>query len=138
MIIGCTLNMNGSQKMLKLGNTIDYLIVDEACQSTEVEMLIPLQLCPKRTILVGDQKQLPPTTISVDSEASKFSRSLFERLLDAGIDKQMLIIQYRMHPDIRQFPSDCFYGGQIVDHSSVYERTQPDLIFEKRVVFFDL
>ena len=42
VIIGCTLNMAGNQKMLKMANNIDYVIVDEACQSTELEMLITL------------------------------------------------------------------------------------------------
>jgi superfamily I DNA and/or RNA helicase len=34
----------------------DYLIVDEACQSNELETLIALSLNPVRVILIGDQK----------------------------------------------------------------------------------
>jgi superfamily I DNA and/or RNA helicase len=34
---------------------------------------------------------------------------LFERLLLCGVEKFMLSIQYRMHPDIKEFPSFQFY-----------------------------
>lgn len=54
-IIACTLSMTGSSRFNKL-DKVDYLIVDEACQSTEMTTLIPLQLDPSRVILVGDQK----------------------------------------------------------------------------------
>ena len=50
------MNMAGNSKMIALKDSIDYLIIDEACQSTELEVLIPLALNPKRTILVGDEK----------------------------------------------------------------------------------
>ena len=30
-----------------------------------------------------------------------------------GFTKTMLTEQYRMHPDIRRFPSNAFYGGNI-------------------------
>jgi superfamily I DNA and/or RNA helicase len=83
--------------------------VDEACQAIEPSCLIPLSLSPRRVILVGDQNQLPATTFSENAEDTKFSRSLFERLLLAGYEKTMLKVQYRMHPLIRCFPSQTFY-----------------------------
>jgi len=33
---------------------IDYLIVDEACQSVELNNLIPFEHQPRKVILVGD------------------------------------------------------------------------------------
>jgi senataxin len=51
-IICSTLSMTGGKKFE--GLEIDYLIVDEACQSTELETLIALQLNPDKVILVGD------------------------------------------------------------------------------------
>jgi superfamily I DNA and/or RNA helicase len=51
-IICSTLSMTGCSKFAKLN--IDYLIVDEACQSNELETLIALQLNPVKVILVGD------------------------------------------------------------------------------------
>lgn len=45
--------------------------------------------------------------------------SLFERLESAGHPVVLLFVQYRMHPDIRLFPSQHFYQGRLVDHPSV-------------------
>jgi len=53
---------------------------------------------------------------------------MFERLLDAGFDKTMLTIQFRMHPKIRAFPSEQFYGGAITDHTSIGIRVAPQQI----------
>jgi senataxin len=43
-------------------------------------------------ILVGDQNQLPATTFSPNSIETNFSKSLFERLLQAGYEKTMLTV----------------------------------------------
>lgn len=136
--------MAGSAKLDSFKNAFEYLIVDEACQSTEMQTLIPFRLAPKRVILVGDQQQLPATTFSSNSESTGYCRSLFERLLDSGFDKTMLTIQFRMHPKIRAFPSEQFYDGQICDHASIGFRSAPVTIsnlvrlFTNRVIFFDL
>lgn len=44
-----------------------------------------------------------------------FERSLFERLQAAGCPVHTLLVQYRMHPSIRQFPSKYFYQDQLRD-----------------------
>lgn len=125
-------------------NYFEYLIIDEACQSTEPSTLIPFRLAPKRVILVGDQKQLPATTFSGNSEQTGYCRSMFERLLDSGFEKTMLTIQFRMHPKIRAFPSEQFYEGKINDHASIGYRSAPLTIsnlarvFSNRLIFFDI
>lgn len=96
-----------------------------------------------KVILVGDHKQLPATTFSPNASLTKFSRSLFERLIDAGMPKHMLEVQYRMYPPIRKFPSDAFYEGRITDGDSVLNRELEASILSltkhfSRVVFFDL
>jgi superfamily I DNA and/or RNA helicase len=91
-IVCCTLSMAGSNKLDTFRDKFEYLIIDEACQSTEPSTMIPMQHAPKRVILVGDQKQLPATTFSGNSEQTGYCKSLFERLLDAGFDKTMLTI----------------------------------------------
>ena len=53
-IICCTLSMAGSAKLIGFKDHFEYLIIDEACQSTEPSTLIPFSLAPKRVILVGD------------------------------------------------------------------------------------
>jgi senataxin len=100
-IVCTTLAMSGIDKLEGFKGDFEYLIVDEACQAIEPACLVPFGLEPKRIILVGDQKQLPATTISENSERTKFARSFFERLLDNGFQRQVLTVQYRMHPEIR-------------------------------------
>ena len=39
----------------KANISIEYLIIDEACQSVELSSLIPMQYKPKKVILIGDQ-----------------------------------------------------------------------------------
>lgn len=58
-IICTTLSSSGQNKFQKLAGKIDVLVIDEACQSNELESLIPFQLNPKKVIMVGDPKQLP-------------------------------------------------------------------------------
>jgi len=84
--------MSGIDRMEIVKDKFEYLIIDEACQCIEPSTLIPFELGPKRVVLVGDQKQLPATTFSENSEQTKFSRSLFERLLDNKYQRFMLSI----------------------------------------------
>ena len=58
-IICTTLSSSGQSKFQKLKDQVDVLVIDEACQSNELESLIPFQLDPKKVIMVGDPKQLP-------------------------------------------------------------------------------
>lgn len=54
-IICTTLGMSVNEKLEHLPpNTIEYLIVDEACQAVELLTLIPFEHRPQRIILVGD------------------------------------------------------------------------------------
>ena len=98
---------------------IEYLIVDEACQSVELTNLIPFDHRPQKIILVGDQQQLPATTFSENANRTNYSRSMFERFLQNGVDRVMLEIQYRMDPIIRKFPSIQFYEDRLNDDCSI-------------------
>jgi len=91
------------------------IIVDEACQANEITTLIPLSTSQSHCVLVGDPKQLPATVKSRAAQAAKFNRSLFERLMDAGLTSDLLSIQFRMHPEIAMFPSFKFYRSALID-----------------------
>lgn len=60
--------------------------------------------------------------IQIASEAD-LGRSLFERLVLLGHKKQLLNMQYRMHPSISYFPNREFYGMKILDATSVRVRS---------------
>ncbi len=68
-----------------------------------------------RVVLVGDPQQLPATVLSRQAQLANMERSMFERFQKAGCPVTMLSVQYRMHPFIRQFPSQHFYNNQLID-----------------------
>lgn len=112
-IIFSTLSTSG-RKSLQQMNIVDALIIDEASQAVEAEALIPFALKPRKCLLVGDTKQLPATVLSLEAKRRKFDRSLLWRLLeDCQQDYDMLHIQYRMHPAIREWPSLSYYDNQL-------------------------
>ncbi|HJM67764.1 MAG TPA: AAA domain-containing protein [Candidatus Thalassarchaeaceae archaeon] len=101
------------------------VLLDEATQATEPASLIPLTKGARHVVLVGDHHQLPPTVISRRAEEEGLARSLFERLVALGAPSTMLTTQYRMHPVIREWPSERFYGGELEDGVSAEERAAP-------------
>lgn len=92
----------------------DLVVVDEACQSTEPGVWLPL-VRADRVVLAGDHCQLPPTIVSSDAAAEGFGTSLFERLVAryGGQITRRLTLQYRMHASIMDFSSEEFYDGQL-------------------------
>ncbi|KAL7258164.1 hypothetical protein ACSBR1_004309 [Camellia fascicularis] len=96
------------------------LVIDEAAQIKECDSIIPLTLPGiKHIILFGDECQLPAMVRSNVSQEAGFGRSLFERLTLSGHSKQLLNIQYRMHPSISCFPNSKFYQNKVMDSANV-------------------
>ncbi|KAL8476387.1 hypothetical protein ACS0TY_028890 [Phlomoides rotata] len=119
-LIFCT--VSGSAEFHEQMTPFELVIIDEAAQVKECESSIPLQLPGVRhAVLVGDEKQLPAMVISKICEEARFGRSVFERLAMLGHRKQLLNVQYRMHPSISLFPNNEFYGNQIMDGQNVRE-----------------
>lgn len=115
------------------------VIVDEASQCCEPELLMPLCYKIYRMILIGDPMQLPATVISRYAQDFDFGRSLFERFFkyfggyEPSSPISMLTDQYRMHPDICHFPSKQFYDGRLVSARAITD-TYPI----KPYIMFDL
>jgi senataxin len=119
-IVAATLSGSGNKQFFDHILNTDHLsfetcIIDEAAQTTEPSTLIPLRYGCRRLVLVGDTRQLPATVLSINADNAGLSQSLFERLEKANHEVVMLSIQYRMHPDIRLFPSNYFYQGKLID-----------------------
>jgi senataxin len=53
-VLFTTCSMAGIERLDVIKGNVDCLIIDEACQSTELSSLIPFELGAKRVILVGD------------------------------------------------------------------------------------
>ena len=89
------------------------VLIDEATQATEPEMLIPLVAGAKHAVLVGDHCQLGPVVMSKRAAKAGLAQSLFERLILLGVVPIRLAVQYRMHPALSEFPSNAFYEGML-------------------------
>ena len=119
-IVFTTLGTAGN-KALESAAKFEVVVIDEAAQSVEPSTLVGLQLGSRHAILVGDPQQLPATIFSYSGRETKYDRSLFQRLEEAGHEVHLLNQQYRMHPCISEFPRRIFYGGELVDGPNVQD-----------------
>lgn len=101
------------------GGGFETVVIDEAGQAVELSTLIPLRYGASSCVLVGDPAQLPATVTSREAVEHGFDRSLFARLLAAGVPNHMLTLQFRGHPDIFAFPSKHFYQGKLLNADAV-------------------
>ncbi|MDZ8033117.1 translation initiation factor IF-2 N-terminal domain-containing protein [Nostoc sp. DedSLP04] len=114
-------NYNFSQEF----KYFDVVIIDEVSKCTPPELLIPA-LKAKKLVMVGDHRQLPPMldtkTLeevfqeigSTNTELQLLQESLFKIQFKSANDsiKEMLNIQYRMHPIIMEAINQ-FYDGKL-------------------------
>lgn len=91
----------------------DTIIVDEASQLLDHQVIEILKHAKKECILIGDPKQLPAVTLQEGAQ------SLFEQLYrdyqkEGKLDCVTLLDkQGRMHPEIAKFSNRMFYGDQL-------------------------
>ncbi|CAG9316361.1 unnamed protein product [Blepharisma stoltei] len=146
-IIFCTSSTAGSLDMLSAfavddnGISIrkfDFLIIDEACQSVELNILIPFLYDTSTVILFGDPKQLPATTFADASKTNGYNRSLFERMEDCKFEPLMLKTQYRMISELCEYPATYFYDNKLKSDPSVDRRQMPPGIKNPGLRFFNL
>ncbi|XP_076932417.1 putative helicase MAGATAMA 3 [Bidens hawaiensis] len=140
-VVFTTVSSSGRRLFSRLTQGFDMVVIDEAAQASEVGVLLPLALGAAWCVLVGDPQQLPATVISKAAGTLLYSRSLFERFQQAGCPTMLLSVQYRMHPQIREFPSRYFYQGRLTDSESV--NSLPDEVYYKDpmlklYVFYDV
>ncbi|MEO0249450.1 MAG: AAA domain-containing protein, partial [candidate division WOR-3 bacterium] len=106
----------------------DLAVIDEATQATEPSALIPL-IKARRAVLAGDHKQLPPTVVSREAEKGGLGVSLFERMIGLHPSASALLdTQYRMRPEIMEFPARVFYDGRLVAAPGLEKMRLSDLL----------
>lgn len=123
-IVCSTLSFSGAGVFHRMNCGFDVVVIDEAAQAVEPSTLVPLAHGCKQLFLVGDPLQLPATVLSTVAVQHGYSMSLFKRFQQAGYPVQMLKTQYRMHPQIREFPSKEFYGEALEDGTDVEVQTK--------------
>uniref|UniRef100_A0A7N0T4L7 AAA+ ATPase domain-containing protein n=1 Tax=Kalanchoe fedtschenkoi TaxID=63787 RepID=A0A7N0T4L7_KALFE len=122
-IVFSTLGFSGAA-VSKLNRGFDVVIIDEAAQAVEPSTLVPLVNGCKQVFLIGDPEQLPATVISPVAVKFEYGKSLFKRFQSAGYEVKMLQTQYRMHPEIRSFPSKEFYHDALEDGDDIVSQTK--------------
>lgn len=135
-IVCATLSTSG-RKMIR-ENWFQSIIIDEAAQAVEISTIIPLTDRTRRCIMVGDPNQLPATVLSKEAKNMQYEQSLFARMMKSGYPTRMLTTQYRMHPEIREFPSEHFYEGRLQDGPQDRSRDWHSIPIFSPFVFFDL
>jgi superfamily I DNA and/or RNA helicase len=130
-VIGATCLETGKPDFIsssQFGSRFDLSIVDEVSKATPPELLLPA-LVGKRTLLVGDHRQLPPVfgestfpeavengeleEVEFEKFRNMVTTSMFEHFFEHGdvSIKCGLCQQYRMHPQIMNAVNQ-FYADQ--------------------------
>lgn len=124
-VICSTLSGSAHDFLASMYIKFDQVIIDEACQCVELSAIIPLRYGCKKCVMVGDPNQLPPTVLSQRAAALKYEESLFVRMQRNHPDLVYLLdVQYRMHPEISQFPSLEFYNSRLTDGCGMLEKNR--------------
>ncbi|XP_076041581.1 upf1 RNA helicase isoform X2 [Oratosquilla oratoria] len=126
-VICCTCVGAGDPRLSRL--KFHSILIDESMQATEPECMVPVVLGAKQLILVGDHCQLGPVVMCKKASRAGLSQSLFERLVVLGIRPFRLTVQYRMHPQLAQFPSNFFYEGSLQNGVVDADRTMKGVNF---------
>ena len=97
------------------------IFVEEAAEVLEAQIIACLSSNLKHLILIGDHKQLRPSN-AVYELALRYNLniSLFERLLNNGVEHATLKYQHRMRPEISRLVTPIY--PSLINHPSVLTR----------------
>ena len=113
-IVLSTLN-NSADERLKDFN-FSYVLIDEAAQALEPDIILSLIHQAQMVVLIGDDKQLGPVINSKSAAEAGLSTSLFERLHSLYKDAPFITLldeQFRMNEKLNEFPNKTFYESKM-------------------------
>lgn len=113
----------GAAKYKSLLNKIksDVIVVEEAAQILEAHLITSMNSDTKHMILIGDHQQLRPVVNNMEMQQKyNLDISMFERLINNGFSREMLLVQRRMRPEISEVVRKIY--PDVVDHPSVTGR----------------
>ena len=122
-LVYSTLISSGRDWLHKQVSKFDIVLIDEAAQSLVPEASLPLRFNPQICIHIGDPNQLPATVISKAALEGGYSYSMIHWLTkEFEQPHEMLEMQYRMLPEICEWPSQQYYSGRLVTAPEVTQR----------------
>ncbi|KAF2397968.1 P-loop containing nucleoside triphosphate hydrolase protein [Trichodelitschia bisporula] len=128
-IVGMT--TTGLAKYRALVSTLNpkVVLIEEAAETIEAPIAAGCVPSVQHLILVGDHKQLRPNCVLTNHNqpGTDLNVSLFERLVNLGVEYSMLKRQRRMIPEVRRLIAPI-YGKEIEDHPIVLDpEYRPDV-----------
>ncbi|XP_038048815.1 helicase with zinc finger domain 2-like [Patiria miniata] len=113
-IVITTVATSGILGLANLQGHFTHILIDEAGQTLETEVLQPLTLATGNTcvVLAGDHIQMSPKVFSDTARAAKFNKSLLERLFLLHITNVVLTYNYRTCEQILKFIAETYYHQQ--------------------------
>lgn len=124
-VIACTLI--GSANRTLIGKRFSTLFIDEAAQALEAACWTAIRKAD-RVVFAGDHCQLPPTIKCMEAARGGLDQTLMQKVAHEKPEcVSLLKVQYRMHEDIMQFPSQWFYHGELSSAPEVRHRSILDL-----------
>jgi hypothetical protein len=122
-IVGLTTTVAARENNLLSRVESKILIVEEAAEVLEPQLVATLTKHTQHLILIGDHKQLRPKTNDYEiGHNYKLEISMFERLVSNRLPHATLTVQHRMRPEIARIVSDHIYEKQLQDHESTQGR----------------
>ncbi|KAK7482666.1 hypothetical protein BaRGS_00026075 [Batillaria attramentaria] len=134
-VVLTTCAVAGSSRLVEgLKGKVFQVMIDECAMSPEPHSLVPIIATKARqVVLIGDHKQLRPIITCQAAAELGLEQSLFERLYDRNdVPRMFLNVQYRMHPQICEFPSQEFYEGKLRTGRFKYREDEQPLPFWPR------
>lgn len=96
------------------------IIIEEAAEVLEAHVITSITDGAEHLILIGDHKQLRPNTSVYDlAKRYNLQLSLFERMIDNGMECHSLDLQHRMSSEISLIMKDIY--PTLKDHPSVLQ-----------------
>ncbi|KAI5208174.1 P-loop containing nucleoside triphosphate hydrolase protein [Aureobasidium subglaciale] len=120
-VIGCTSTGFAKYRPMIFALKPRIVMVEEAGECLEANMMSMLLPSLQHLILVGDHQQLRPRAQKVTHNFKHYDISLFERLARNTVDFKMLAVQRRMPPEVRRLLWPI-YGDKIRDHECTLDR----------------
>ena len=119
-VVCCTTMMAGDPTIAQ--HTFKMVIVDEAAQATEPEIMVAISNGAEWLVQVGDHKQLGPVVTLEAALRAGYGVSQFERLAGGLCEPYLLNTQYRMHPALASYAAKTFYNGRVADGVTAEQR----------------
>ncbi|XP_046988818.1 NFX1-type zinc finger-containing protein 1-like [Schistocerca americana] len=110
LVVGLTTSGAARKQSLLQELKPRIVIVEEAAEVLESHVVISLTKACEHLILIGDHKQLRPSTAVFElAKNFNFDISLFERMLQNGMQYDCLEVQHRMRPEIANLITPMIY-----------------------------